>query len=432
MRAVAVHMTSYTLNMRREVQRDTLLCWAAVSVMAIRSFPERRGFRHATQEEVVAYERAGEDTLVPRRQESDEVRRGRVAFREGFAKATANPWLLGLDRTRVDDIDGDNPRMLSRQHFLREIGQRRRPILIRWMYGKPDQPAGKRSGAHELIVTGYNSKTHEIRIWDPWPAANMRNGTPARRERWIPFSRYENPVSDQGVEVRAEHEHDEFALRLKGSPIDLDSYPKLAKVRARPAGREAGRDVAPGAGGFDLSKPIRKHMKTHVVRRGNGQRVRGPFKVGTPIPVVPLTVKQLFRRKRRPASLLGNGCRTVVVPILKNRRVVDSFLLTRGARGWRDGGYSNNEIASRVTQWRRQNARHPACKDKAFFLLSIPEHGTFFLANGYGEQANLISLQNGKARLEPADKALKSVIRKIATSARNRKRKPTRPGYRPK
>jgi hypothetical protein len=418
--------------MRREVQRDTLLCWAAVSVMAIRSFPQSRGFRLATQEDVVAYERAGVDTLVPRRKESDEIKRGRVAFREGFANATANPWLLGLDRTRVDDIDGDKPRMLSKAHFLREIGKRKRPILIRWMYGTPDQPAGKRSGAHELIVTGYNSKTHEIRIWDPWPATNMPGSTPARRERWIPFSRYENPVSDQGVQVRAEHEHDEFGLRLKGAPIDLDSYPKLVAVRRSTARSGTGSGLNPGAGGFELSKPISKHMKKHVVRRGNGQRVRGPFRAGTPIPLMPVTVKQLFRRKRRPASLLKAGCNTVVVPILKNRRVVDSFLLTRGAGGWRDGGYSNNEIASRVTQWRRQHARHPDCKGRDFFLLSIPEHGTFFLANGYGEQANLISLQNAKARFEPANKALKTVIRKIATSARNRNRKPARAGYKPK
>jgi hypothetical protein len=423
-------MASYTLNMRREVQRGTLLCWAAVSVMAIRSFPARGGFRHATQEDVVAYERVRKRKLVPKKEESAELKRARKAFKRGRANAAGSPWLLGLDRTRVQQIADGQPRMLSRQHFLREIKERRRPILIRWVYGSSKQPPGKRKGAHELIVTGYNDVTHEIRIWDPWPAANMPDSAPARRERWIPYERYVDPISDQGVKVRAQHQYDEFALRLMGE--DSDRYPGLVKVPAK-AGRIDG-DPDPGAGGaggFDLRKPIRKHMKNHVVRHRSGKRVPGPFTTGTPIPVAPLTVSQLLRRKRRPASLLTTQCRTVVVPILKNRRVVDSFLLTRGARGWRDGGYSNNEIASRVSRWRRQHANHPSCKGKDFVLLSIPEHGTFFLANGYGEQANLISLQNGKARFEPADKALKTFIGRIAATARNRKRKPTGARNRP-
>jgi hypothetical protein len=427
-------MTSYTLNMRREVQRDTLLCWAAVSVMAIRAFPRRGGFRHASQEDVVAYERARISSLLPKGTPEPEVlRRARLAFERGMANSAGNPWLLGLDRTRVKSVGKDQPRMLSKAHFLKEIRFRKRPILIRWVYGSKKQAPGKRSGAHEMIVTGYNDQTHEIRIWDPWPAANMRDTAPAKRERWIPYSRYVNPVSDQGVKVSAQHQFDEFALRLKGERFDASSYPRLVKIPAD--GRvidDTETNVNGGAGGFDLRKPIRKHMKSHVVRQRSGRRVRGPFTTGTPIPVTPLAVRQLLRRKRRPGSLLATPCRTVIVPILKNRRVVDSFLLTRGARGWRDGGYSNNEIASRVTRWRRKHARHPACKGKEFFLLSIPEHGTFFLANGYGEQANLISLQDGKGSFEPASKVLKTVLRNIATSAKNRKRKPNGARYKPK
>ncbi len=89
------------------------------------------------------------------------------------------------------------------------------------------------------------------------------------------------------------------------------------------------------------------------------------------------------------------------------------------------GGYSNNEIAHRVTEWRRRNAQHPAHKGKNFFLLSIPEQGTFFLANGYGKQANLISLQNGKSDFQPAGQALKTVIKKMVSSAKYRERTPT-------
>ncbi len=331
-------MTSYTLNIRREVQRDTLLCWAAVSVMAIRSFPRSKRFRHATQEDVVAYERAGMDALLPKgSKEPEELKRARRAFRSGLANATNSPLLLGLDRTVVEEIAGNQPRMLSKAHFLEEIATRKRPILIRWVYGSINQPAGTRSGAHELIVTGYNSKTHEVRIWDPWPAANMRDPAPQKRERWIPYARYVDPVSDGGVKVRADHEFDEFALRRRGAPIDLGAYPKLAKIPKRRSGDDSEPDLDLEPGGFKLDTPIRKHMKTHKVLQRNGKRMPGPFTTAAPIPILPISVKQLGRYEKEPAKLVGMRCGTVVIPILKHRRVVDSFLLTRRNGRWREG-----------------------------------------------------------------------------------------------
>src|SRR5215471_1438551 len=198
-------MPSYTLRIRPEVQLDTMLCWAAASVMAIRSFPQRNGFRHATQEQVVIYERAGIDALLPKKPRRPDLLKlladARRAFRSGVANAPSNPWLLGLDKTMVGDIAQGRPRMLSREHFRQEIGIRKRPVLIRWVFGSVNHRPGARAGAHELVVTGYNSKTHELRIWDPWPAVGMADPHPERRERWIPYSKYADPVSAAGVRV---------------------------------------------------------------------------------------------------------------------------------------------------------------------------------------------------------------------------------------
>src|SRR5262245_42361624 len=129
-------MPSYTLKIKPEVQLDTMLCWAAASVMAIRSFPQRNGFRHATQEEVVIYERCGFDSLLPKKPRQPEklklLAAARRVFRSGVANAPSNPWLLGLDRARVGEIAPGKARMLSREHFRREIVDRKRPVLIRW------------------------------------------------------------------------------------------------------------------------------------------------------------------------------------------------------------------------------------------------------------------------------------------------------------
>jgi hypothetical protein len=309
--------------------------------------------------------------------------------------------------------------MLSKEHFRIEIGVRKRPVLIRWVFGSVNDPAGARSGAHELVVTGYNTKTHELRIWDPWPAVGVRDPHAERRVRWIPYAKYVDPVSAAGVKVRAQHEFDEFALRLRNSPFDVAAYPKLVRVRdarktrVSPARHRmklaAFADL--GAPGHDFRTPIRKFMKHHVIRKPDGRRIPRPFAAGEPIPIVPLTTRQLVRARRNPAALLRKRSPAVMVPILKRGKVIDSFLLLYRRGRWQEGGYSNNEIAHRVMEWRRSRANCAPCKD--FFLLSIPEQGRFYLANGYHDEAHLISLNDdGKGDFIPAGQVLKHLARK--------------------
>ncbi len=430
-------MPSYTLRIKPEVQLDTMLCWAAASVMAIRSFPQRNGFRHATQEEVVVYERAGIDALLPKTPRRPDLQKlladARRAFRDGVANAPSNPWLLGLDKTMVSDIAQGRPRMLSREHFRQEIGIRKRPVLIRWVYGSVNHRPGARAGAHELVVTGYNSKTHELRIWDPWPAVGMADPHPERRERWIPYSKYVDPVSAAGVKVKAMHDFDEFALRLKHQPFEKDNYPALVAVpRKRP--RQAQEHAVRGQRArkadeiadltlpdHDFAGPIREFMKSHVIRKPNGQKIPRPFTAGEPIPIVPLTTRELLRARHNPAAVLRRRSPAVMVPILKRDKVIDSFLLLYRRGRWVEGGYSNNEIAHRVTQWCRSRANCAPCKD--FFLLAIPEQGRFYLANGYHDEAHLLSLNDdGKGDFIPAAQVLQQLARKARQHAKTHRR----------
>lgn len=411
-------MPSYTLRIRPEIQLDTMLCWAAASVMAIRSFPQRNGFRHATQEQVVCYERAGIDALLPKKPRQPELQRlladARRAFRSGVANAPANPWLLGLDKTRVGDLAQGKARMLSPEHFRREIGVRKRPVLIRWVYGSVNARPGTRAGAHELVVTGYNTQTHELRVWDPWPPVGVDDPHPERRERWIPYSRYVDPVSAAGVKVQAMHDFDEFALRLRHQPFEKSEYPALAVVPRKRAPKTPGRPVIADLSlpDHDFAGPIREFMKHHVIRRPNGRKIPRPFTAGEPIPIVPVTTRELLRARRNPAALLRRRSPAVMVPILKRGKVIDSFLLLYRRGRWQEGGYSNNEIAHRVTEWRRSRANCAPCKD--FFLLSIPEQGRYYLVNGYHHEAHLISLnEGGKGDFTPAAKVLKSLARAV-------------------
>jgi hypothetical protein len=110
-----------------------------------------------------------------------------------------------------------------------------------------------------------------------------------------------------------------------------------------------------------------------------------------------------------------------MVPILKRGKVIDSFLLLYRRGRWQEGGYSNNEIAHRVTEWRRSCANHAPCKD--FFLLSIPEQGRFYLANGYQDEAHLISLnEDGKGDFIPAARVLKGLARTSLQRAKTPRR----------
>ena len=406
-------------NIGKEVQEEDQLCWAAVSTMAVRAFPEDGEFRHPTQREIVIYRRAGIKSASDLNKAvtgtspslKSKLDKAQITC-GGFGLCNAlNP--DGLHLYELTSTKVGAGKVLTPAHFEIEIDDRNRPVPIRWFYRGLRKTNGRfRNGEHALIVTGYKSATHELRIWDPWPALLNPDPLPGQHEKWIPYDTYVDPQNDQGMDAVAHHESDQYKLRRKGRKIPDDiNYPPLAILPDAVGRSENPVDFQGDIP--DLEKPIAEFLRGHVVRDSAGDAVHGPYVTGEPFPIIPLNTA-LLRKASRPESLLKPQTSAVVVPILKDGQVIDSFLMLRDKRGWRPGGYSNNKIAALLTEARDIHAsgESPA---RSFYLVSIPELSTFFAAQGFSDRARLAPLNvHGEKRFVRGREALAAVVARIA------------------
>jgi len=403
-------------NIGKEVQEEDLLCWAAVSTMAVRAFPEDEEFEHPTQRDIVVYHRAGIKSL----KDLDKAKNGpnSLATRFGQAKITCagvglcnstNP--DGLHLYELNSTKVGAGKVLTPAHFEIEIDSRKCPVPIRWLYQRLKMTNGRlRGGGHALIVTGYRKMTHELRIWDPWPSLLNPDPVPGQHEKWIPYETYVDPQNDEGMDAVAQHQFDEYKLRRKGTQIRGIDYPSLAALPDNAGRRENSVNFEGEIP--DLQTPIAEFLRGHVVRDSNGDAVHGPYTAGEPFPIIPLKTA-LLRKTSHPESLLKPQTSAVVVPILRDGQVIDSFLMLHDKRGWRPGGYSNNKIAALLTEARDIHAstERPA---RGFYLVSIPELSTFFAANGFADRATLAPLNvHGEKRFMRSREALGAVVARI-------------------
>ena len=416
--ALPVHGAIHELDIEPEVQRHSELCWAAVSVMATRAFPESETYRPATQEEVVLYTEAGLDTLAASgASEPQIVEDKRTACGVDYAgcNRTGQPLLLGLDRDRINKVAPGLKRMLSPEHFRMDIGVRKAPIIIRWFYTSSDdcdneEEGPPRFGMHALIVTGYDDVTKEIRVWDPWPEHNQAEPSGHVRHKWLSMKRYEHPVNDNGSPVRSSHGFDVFAIRLRGQSAATSS---LGLKQIPPVPPCVHESVAIMGGTPDVRQVIDGVMHGLVVRAENGSILQGPFEAGSPFPILALRSADVDLKRASPERLFLPQTKALVVPVLQAGRVVESFLLLHGRDGWVEGGYSNNQIAKLLVDVRRDRSS-PQRSAAGFYLVSIPEEGSFFAAHGFMDQADLISLANGaRGGFVPARQALTGVLGQI-------------------
>ena len=382
-------------NIVREVQEEDLLCWAAVSTMAVGAFPEAGAFTHPTQRQIVIYQRAGIKTLAKLQ---SALGNPGSALGKKLTSAQGTCSVQGLcNATNIDGLHlfdlasrkvGPGKVLLPR-HFEIEIDERLRPVPIRWTYeGKKLTNGRLRTGEHALIVTGYRWETHELRVWDPWPSLLNPDPSPGPHEKWIPYDTYVDPQNDQGLDALALHEFDQYKLRRKHEANPANDYPplgKLLEVQARrlvPLGFEG--EIA------GLRESVDTVLRGHVVRNSSGDVIHGPYTAGDPFPIVPLKTSTL-RKSAEPVSLLSSQTAAVVIPVLKDRQVIDSFLMLHGKSGWRAGGYSNNRIAGLLSEARdlhTSGERH----SRGFYLVSVPELSTFYVAHGFNESATLAPL----------------------------------------
>ena len=402
-------------NIKKEIQENDRLCWAAVSAMAISAFPEQGRFKHLSQKEIVVLKRANVATL-----KALATAKGTASGRDRLQRLEDGCKPPGTCNIASDDLllfdirstKAGKDQALTPDHFAVELGARKRPVAIRWNYlGEKPTNGELRSGGHVLMVTGFNEQTHELRVWDPWPAPTNLDPIATAHEKWIPYDLYLDPQSDQGMDAVALHEFDEYKLRRVGEKIPSASlYPPLADL-------SRGRPIRPNhvkfdCGLCDLSKEIADFLDYHVVRGPRGEVIHGPYQAGTPFPIVAVGAAELLKAGPEPDSLLKPETSAVVVPVLKNGEIIDSFqLLHEKNKGWRPAGYSNNRIASLLS--RTRNKCSGTRSAQGFYLVSMPELSNFYVMHGFWDRAELVSENSPQGgELSRARRVLGDVVRR--------------------
>jgi hypothetical protein len=450
--AIQAGAEPHTLNMQGMVQRHDSLCWAAVSAMASRAFTVPCQFRRPSQMDVVFSKNIGKHDLprkCPRRCRADEPPscEGADPLESGKANCgtdgaacnlMGSTWLLGLNSRKVGELasGNTNTRELTENRLLLEIKERKAPVIISWYYLDPTilpeaerlRRAGSEAaaaamlsntrgdGGHFLIITGFDDSTHEVRVWDPWPEKNATEPEGHLRHKWISYERYQNPLIDNGAPVNADHDADEFAL-CRCAPEALAPLESLGgAVQPRdPVQISQLIDFNFRGGVPELLDERERSLRGRVVRNFEGRRLRGKLVSETGIATVVLTAKRLMETRARPEVLLESQTSSLVVPVLRRGKVVDSFLLVNtGNGGWQEGGYSNDEIARRLTEFRKRRS-----SEGRFYLLAIPEQGRFFVARGFTTEAELVPLDGDTGRqFEPASRVLQELATEIERKRR--------------
>src|SRR5512144_1745080 len=131
--AVPVHADIKTIDtLGVEAQERRMWCWAAVSVMGIKSFKEQGDFHHLTQVQVVARRELGLEKLA--QVNSAAVKAAIVAAEEQCGQPDQCD---SGEAPLLFDIDSDFPDAgfaLSMKALAMDIGERRHPVIIRWSY----------------------------------------------------------------------------------------------------------------------------------------------------------------------------------------------------------------------------------------------------------------------------------------------------------
>lgn len=233
-----VRAERHVLEMPRERQQGSNLCWAAVSTMAVRAFPEDPPDPPITQQLTVIYGLS----KVHSRVQKVLTRRINFGNMEERCETLSNcdqtfePWLYRVDSNKV----GNEDMVLPEAAIAHEIVVRKRPVIIKWDYSEVTgvPPGSLPQGDHALIITGYDDVEHKVRIYDPWPPVGRPEPNPQDRERWLPYAVYVdpglllNPATNRSLGIKAVHTDDIYLLRRigKAKPKDVPGPVRLARA----------------------------------------------------------------------------------------------------------------------------------------------------------------------------------------------------------
>jgi len=464
--AATVQAAPKTLEMPREKQLDSTWCWAAVSAMAVNSFPMTLpGGAAIDQRTTVILKQArikNEDGYTEAAFKGAKTTCSEI----GSCAGSNDPFLYNAQATPVPA-----GKVLTKKVFNFEIGVRKRPVIINWDYA-PSADGGPQ-GRHLLIITGYNPSNGKLRLFDPWPVDNGQGDDPRRkRERWIKYETYLDPVMDMGQPVTAMHALDLYQLRRfdEPQPAELNDYPKLGTLaqesttsqpgllamgRSRPIRAEsfAAGDVS-GSTNAESHPPVAKakrdlqlqrvdfgaalsetramieaHVARLTVTLADGTNVRGRkrLQAATAFPLVTLDTAQILTSRDKQEALHDRKTSVLLVPVVdtRSKEVIDSFLVYNQQGTWRIGGYANTQIAEVLVQ-QRKSFTSGQRRVEDFFAVSVPEQSAFYFAHGAPGSVQLVSVDNqgrdadGKdSQFTGADVALDGLAQSInAVSAR--------------
>jgi hypothetical protein len=392
------------LDLQREQQLGVNLCWAAVSTMAVRAFPNERPDPPITQQLTVVY---GLSKVHNRFQKWVSRRLNFGNFEERCSELfrcdqAFQPWLYRIDSDQVGE-----GMVLPEAAIAHEIVQGRRPVIIRWNFsavGRDDLPRTE----HALIITGYDADNHLVRIFDPWPPLDTGGQPSTLSEQWLPYQVYVDPRVGMGMPVTAIHKHDIYRMRRIGKPVPAGVPGPVPLASAR----RISLTPVDFAAALEGAKPvIDETLRARVVRGSDGLPQTGEFSAAPAIPIIAISAAGLVEARQRPEDLLAQRTSSLVVPITRKGKdqVVDSFLVYNEQGTWKAGGYSNTAIASLAVDARRQHAR-AGRQERDFYLVSIPEQSAFFVGYGQGGAAMMASLGERRPRLSRGDHALSSVL----------------------
>jgi hypothetical protein len=431
-----------------EPQYANHLCWAAADVLAVNQF-----YPKCPQP---AFAAPAVPPLFPTSQSLDAAYNVGGAANLSWALwhicepnvGTCNKWdfppLNGLIYKWGKDFLGSDgrpdPNGLDWKTMTAEINLGH-PVLFVWNYSADKTPPGSPVGEHELVVVGYSddSGTQELQIWDPWPVPKDPLPTvvppcgPASginitdNHSWpIPFSTYQNPLSDMGLGATAEHERDQWALAIAHTAapsvpnppeVSIDVGPPPSPPPPPPPPPFHAPQPPPGATpqqSFTKALSMAVPQSRQLRLQGSGA---APRSVGVPFPIVGLGFVQLLGAADEPTKLLAAGTTSAILfPVESQGQVVDAFLLLLTRGGWQRGGYANIEITRRLVDVRAAYAARQHLPLESFYMVSVPGEVAFFAAYGKGKQAVLIpastdpSIDAFAGVAVPAEKQLRELI----------------------
>lgn len=296
---------------------------------------------------------------------------------------------------------------LGKKAIKEQIGTLGRPFIFSWQFaaGSGGAPPGS---YHYLMAVGYDatdSRDFRLIVWDPWPVPTPGSPDPTSADfKSISYKTYKNPGFDNsglystylntwsGFEAVAGHP----AIPPPPTPptpdenCDLGAATPIANSPTAGTGAVLRPAASPIAFERALAESLTAAQRERKLRELAG-RFREDLDIGDPFLITTLSLDELRNPGRAQELLRERRTYIVLYPVTASRKLVDSFLMVRGARRWTERGYANNEITRRLVNVRNASLERGRVRRGEMYYLSIPQVRAFFAAYDRDGRTRLIS-----------------------------------------